>query len=217
MTDVRGGMRPGDERRRRLPSLTGAADRAESALVAAYLRRSGLSLGAGARFLGPPLVRMERGSTVTIGHRFVAVSRSSRTALGVNHRVIIRTLRPGAVILIGEDVGMSGGTICAALAVTIGAGCLLGANVTIVDNDFHPVDHLSRRYAPMPEPRPEDAVVIGRNVFIGTGSIVLRGSTIGDNAVVGAGSVVRGRVEPATVVLGHPVRPVRSLRTAAGF
>jgi acetyltransferase-like isoleucine patch superfamily enzyme len=194
-----------------LPSLGGAVRRAESAVVAAVLRRRGVVLGRGARFLGRPVVSVTDGSTVVIGHRFIAASRSTLTALGVSHPTVIRTLRPGAVVEIGDDVGISGGSVCAALRVSIGAGCLLGADVTIADTDFHPLDHLSRRYAPPPAPRPEDAVSIGRNVFIGTGAIILRGSRIGDDAVVGAGAVVRGRVESGTVVAGNPARPLRRL------
>lgn len=194
-----------------LPSIVGVARRTESALIAGTLRRRGVVLGRGARFLGWPVVSVADGSTVAIGQRFVAASRSSLTALGVSHPTVLRTLRPGAVLEVGDDVGISGGSICAAVRVTIGEGCLLGADVTVVDTDFHPVHHPLRRYAPPPAPRPEDAVSIGRNVFIGTRAIILRGSHIGDHAVVGAGAVVRGPVEAGTVVAGNPARRLRGL------
>ncbi len=47
---------------------------------------------------------------------------------------------------------------------------------------------------------------IGNNVFIGARSILLPGTTIGDNCVVGAGSVVRGNIDSGTVVAGVPAR-----------
>jgi len=47
-------------------------------------------------------------------------------------------------------------------------------------------------------------VHIGRRVYIGAHSIVLPGVTIGDHAIVGAGSVVRHDVDPGSIVLGNP-------------
>lgn len=45
----------------------------------------------------------------------------------------------------------------------------------------------------------------------GAGAIVLPGVTIGDNAVVGAGSVVTKNVEANTVVAGDPAKPIKSV------
>ena len=51
---------------------------------------------------------------------------------------------------------------------------------------------------------------IGRNCFIGGGSLILPGVEIGDNCVVGAGSVVTKSVPPRSVVAGNPARIIRS-------
>ncbi|HWI74897.1 MAG TPA: acyltransferase [Baekduia sp.] len=56
-------------------------------------------------------------------------------------------------------------------------------------------------------------VSVGARVFIGAGAIILPGVTIGDDAIVGAGSVVRRDVAPGTVVGGNPARPL--LETAS--
>jgi acetyltransferase-like isoleucine patch superfamily enzyme len=53
--------------------------------------------------------------------------------------------------------------------------------------------------------------VIGRNVFIGTGSIVLKGVHIGDNSVIGACSVVTHDIPGNTIAAGNPCRVVRPL------
>jgi maltose O-acetyltransferase len=58
------------------------------------------------------------------------------------------------------------------------------------------------------------AIRIGNNVWIGGGAIVLPGVTIGDDAVVGAGSVVTRDVAPATLVAGNPARVLRSIARA---
>lgn len=51
-------------------------------------------------------------------------------------------------------------------------------------------------------------IYIGNNVFIGMRSIVLPGSVIGDNVVIGAGSIVRGRLESGFVYAGNPVKKI---------
>ena len=47
-------------------------------------------------------------------------------------------------------------------------------------------------------------VTIGRNCFIGNRAILMPGTTIGNNVIVGAGSVVRGKVEDNSIVIGNP-------------
>jgi len=51
---------------------------------------------------------------------------------------------------------------------------------------------------------------IGRNCFIGGRSLILPGITIGDNAIVGAGSVVTRDVPSNTIVAGNPARVIRT-------
>lgn len=50
---------------------------------------------------------------------------------------------------------------------------------------------------------------VGRNCFVGGGSIILPGVTIGDNCVIGAGSVVTKDVPPRSIVAGNPAKVVR--------
>jgi acetyltransferase-like isoleucine patch superfamily enzyme len=171
------------------------------------LRRSDIAIGPGVLAFGRPLITTVPGASVSIGRGARLVSATRATPLGVNHRVIIRALGAGARIDIGEETGVSGATICAMGSIVIGRRCLLGANVTIVDTDFHPVHDPENRYqAPAPEPQPEDAVEIGDHVFIGTGAIVLKGVRLGDNSVVGAGSVVTTSFPANSIVAGNPAR-----------
>ncbi len=171
-------------------------------------RSSRIEIGDGALAYGRPHLRAARGSRIVIGDNVSLVSTTYRNPLGINHPVIIRALLPGAEVVIGEGSGMSGGSISAAISVRIGSGTLLGANVTIIDTDSHPVNSLTRATDPIPPPQPEDAVSIGDNVLIGTGAMILRGVTIGDNCVVGAGAVVRSSCNPGTIVVGNPARAV---------
>ena len=51
-------------------------------------------------------------------------------------------------------------------------------------------------------------VLIGNHVFIGERAIILPGVTIGDNSIIGAGSVVTRDVEAGSIVAGNPARPI---------
>lgn len=85
--------------------------------------------------------------------------------------------------------------------VTIGEGAQIGPAVQIYSAD-HPRDPSQRREG-LELGRP---VRIGRHVWIGGGAILLPGITIGDDAVVGAGSVVARDVEAGSTVVGNPAR-----------
>jgi acetyltransferase-like isoleucine patch superfamily enzyme len=174
-----------------------------------------VQLGAGVRLDGIPVVSLAENSSIVIGDRVVLCSSSRSTALGVAKPVILRALSESAKIVIGEDVGMSGSVICAAVEIKIGSGCLLGADVTIVDTDFHPIRPAEgRRYAPPPERRSSHAVSIQNNVFIGTGATILKGVTVGQGSVIGAQSVVAHDVPEFSIVAGNPARVIGT--TAGG-
>jgi acetyltransferase-like isoleucine patch superfamily enzyme len=84
--------------------------------------------------------------------------------------------------------------------ITIGKDVKCGANTLITDGNWHPEDPRSG------EPRP---VVIGDNVWLGVGVIVLKGAKIGDNTVIGANSVVMGEIPANVVAAGNPCRVIR--------
>lgn len=164
-----------------------------------------------AKLYGRPIVTAIPGSSIRIGEYAKLISDPCMTDLAVNHAVTLRTLSKESLIVIGNDVGISGGTICAVRKVLIGDGTMLGANVIITDTDFHPADSADRRYKPIPKSKDGDEVIIGTNVFVGTGAIILKGTTIGNNSVIGAGSVVKGEVPPNSIFAGNPARHIRPI------
>ena len=172
----------------------------------------GVELSPMARILGAPIVTRCAGSRIVIGDGVVLCSNSRWTALGVAHPVVLRTLQPGAVIRIGRGTGISGGSICAAVSVTIGERCLIGADVAIVDTDFHAHDP-ARRDTGWDDVA-SAAVHIGDDVFIGTRALILKGVRIGDGAVVGAGAVVTRSVPAHATVAGNPAVVVRAATPA---
>jgi acetyltransferase-like isoleucine patch superfamily enzyme len=175
------------------------------------LRVIGVEMAERVQIQGRPIVSLAPGSRIQIGARCVLCSDSQINALGINHPVVLRTLRAGAEIMIGEDTGMSGGAICAAGSIRIGAGCLIGANVTLADTDFHAINPANRRYNRNPDEIAVRPIVIEDNVFIGADVFVLKGVTIGRNSVIGAGSVVTRDVPANTIAAGNPARVVKRI------
>ncbi|MDR3762482.1 MAG: acyltransferase [Acidobacteriota bacterium] len=159
---------------------------------------------------GAPIIDRYPGSRIVLGKRVMLISDAFATALGVNHPVVLRTLAAGAEIRIGDRVGISGGSICAALRVEIGDESLLGANVTIADTDFHSLAP-GRRSGDGCGTAASAGVRIGRRVFLGTNSMVLKGVSIGDNSVIGAGSVVTRDIPANCIAAGNPCRKLRDL------
>lgn len=105
---------------------------------------------------------------------------------------------------IGDGVFMNFGcTILDTTIVEIGDLTQIGPNVQILAAD-HPRDPAHRR-AMLEFSRP---VKVGRNVWIGAGALILPGVTVGDDAIVGAGSVVTRDVPAGATVVGNPARQV---------
>ena len=124
---------------------------------------------------------------------------------------------------VGDFTLLNGAMIMAEERVEIGSHCLISWNVGIADSDFHPLAAAQRRtdaeaLAPFFANRPARPrlrvapVVIGDNVWIGMNAIVLKGVTIGENAVVAAGAVVTRPVPPNVVVGGNPAVVIKEIR-----
>lgn len=54
-------------------------------------------------------------------------------------------------------------------------------------------------------------VTIGENSFIGAGAILLPGTTIGQNCIIGAGAVVKGEIEPFSIMAGNPAKKISTI------
>ncbi|TCS37170.1 acyltransferase [Reinekea marinisedimentorum] len=180
-------------------------------IVPLRLKAIGVELGKNVTFYGMPIVTKEKGARICIGDNVTLCSDSRFTALGVNHPVILRAMRSGALLSIGNNSGLSGTTVCSAEKVSIGKECLIGANVVIADTDFHPIKPEGRRYNNDPDDIQVNPVNIGDNIFIGTNSIVLKGASIGENSIIGAGSLVRSDVPANEIWAGQPAKLIGTL------
>ena len=84
--------------------------------------------------------------------------------------------------------------------ISIGNDCLVGANVSIINSDFHPISVAKRHRGG----QKSKFVEIGNNVFIGSNVSICKGVHIGDNAVIANGAVVFDDVKANTIVRGNP-------------
>lgn len=151
-----------------------------------------------------------RPGRILIGKSFCCNNKLKSNSVGVFQPCFFNVSNFESEILIGDNVGISGSTINATMQVVIGNNVLIGSGCLITDTDSHPLhwedrlrnDNTKTKSAPI---RIED------NVFIGARSIVLKGVTIGEGSVVGAGSVVSKDVPPFSVVCGNPAQIIKKI------
>ncbi len=88
--------------------------------------------------------------------------------------------------------------------VTLGDDCLIGHNVVFatLNHGIAPEKRTSMNHAP---------IVLGKNVWVGSNSTILQGVTVGDNAIIAAGSVVNRDVPANTIVGGVPAKHIRHI------
>lgn len=119
-------------------------------------------------------------------------------SIGDNAYVIVRK---NASLRIGSGYINSNAQIVCNESVTLGNGVAIADGVLIRDCDDHDIQYEGyEKTAP---------VVIGNRVWIGQRAVILKGVTIGDNAIVAAGSVVTKDVPANTIVAGVPARVIR--------
>ena len=109
-------------------------------------------------------------------------------------------------IFIDDYVLMSPGTnLRCAKKISIGKSSMIASDVTITDSDWHGI-YDRTDYVALPK-----EVEIEENVWIGERSIVLKGSKIGKNSIIGAGSVVAGDIPENCIFAGNPAKFVKKL------
>jgi acetyltransferase-like isoleucine patch superfamily enzyme len=144
--------------------------------------------------------------------------------VGTNSHVLGQLLifAHGGEIEIGNDcyIGESA-KIWSAKKIYIGNRVLISHNVNIFDSLTHPISASERHQQflkivseghPKSIDLSEAPVFIHDDAWVGAMSILLKGITIGEGAIVGAGSVVTKDVPPWTIVAGNPAQIIREIR-----
>lgn len=150
-------------------------------------------------FYGLPHIRIANSSKVSVGANCVFRSSATSNLIGINRRCILFA-DANAELSIGEKSGLSGTVIGCFKSIRLGKNVRCGANTLITDSDWHQNDPRSG------EPRP---VNIGDNVWLGVNVTVLKGVTIGENTVIGAGSLVVKDIPANVIAAGNPCKVLR--------
>ena len=117
----------------------------------------------------------------------------------------------GTNITLGDQVFFNFNcTILDVAAVTIGSRTLFGPGVQVY-TATHPLDYQERATG-LEYAKP---ISIGEDVWVGGGAIICPGVSIGDRAVIGAGTVVTKDIPADTLAAGNPCRVIRALRAPA--
>lgn len=173
------------------------------------LRLLKVQYGENLNLYGLPVIVKTGKARILIGNNCHIKSAFLSNLIGLSQRCILCAKEDG-IIEIGNNVGLSGVTIYAKKYIKIGDNCIIGGNVKILDNDFHPVDPVVRISKPS-DGFDIQPVLVGENVFIGCNALILKGVKIGDNSVIGAGSVVVRDVPANCVVAGNPAKIIKTL------
>lgn len=167
------------------------------------------------KFNGFCVFYAHKGSFINIlGNNIVVNNTTISNLVGISHCSVI-SCRDGGVINISEGVGISGSTIYALSNISLGKNVIIGSGCKIIDNDFHSL-------APEKRINQKDCdikrapISIGENSFIGMNSIILKGTTIGCNCIVGAGSVVHGTFPDNVIIAGNPAKIIKPINNNQG-
>jgi len=160
---------------------------------------------------GVPLIGVNRIGSLIIGSHFRMNNGILHNQIGRNQRCIFK-VEKNAVLEIGNNVNMSSTAIVCCEKITIKDNVKIGGNVTIYDTDFHSLEVNERtKLQEDLSLRVNKPVVIEENVFIGAHCTILKGVTIGKNAVIGAGAIVTKDVPENEIWGGNPAKIIRKV------
>lgn len=108
---------------------------------------------------------------------------------------------------IGNNCRINGAYIHAEKSIVIGDNCVIAAGVSMIDSNGHEINSVNRTVG-RDKPSP---IILGNNVWIGLNAIILKDTTIGENSIVAAGSVVKGHFPANSLLQDNPAKKVGEL------
>lgn len=135
----------------------------------------------------------------------------------------------GGLISVGENTFIGSSTFICINKIIVGRDVLISWGCTIIDNDAHSIDWELRRNdvrdwkkgleenSPGKYKNWKDVnsapVVIGDRSWIGFNCIILKGVSIGEGSIIGAGSVVTTDIPPNVIAAGNPARIIKAIES----
>ena len=159
---------------------------------------------------GRIFIRNEGKIRIGVGTRINSASWTN--PIGGNDRTYLQIMR-GGVLSLGDNSAISNTAITVAESVNIGRNVFIGAGCKIYDTDFHPIEAEFRFGDTVDITRTKTKrIIIEDGAFIGGHSIILKGTHIGENSVIGAGSVVAGNIPANEIWAGNPARFIKKIK-----
>ncbi|MDQ2179821.1 DapH/DapD/GlmU-related protein [Marinifilum sp. D714] len=146
---------------------------------------------------------------INIANNFRANSGLSNNPIG-GDTILRLIVSNNAQLTIGKNVGISNTTIVCSQKVKIGDHVFIGGGCRIWDTDFHSIDPFIRTSGNDNDIK-SSPIELKEYCFVGGGSIILKGVTVGKNSVVAAGSVVTKDIPPNQVWGGNPAKLIRNI------
>ncbi len=159
-------------------------------------------------FLIKGVIQIINKGNIHIGLDFRANSGRSKNPIGGDTVLRLITETSG-VINIGDNVGISNSTLFSKENITIMNGVLIGGGCSIWDSDFHSLDKTIR--GGVNDIGVSKPILIKENAWLGGKTIVLKGVTIGENSIIGAGSVVTKSIPDNQIWAGNPAKFIKNI------
>jgi acetyltransferase-like isoleucine patch superfamily enzyme len=155
------------------------------------------------KFLNKPEVLIHSKAKIKIEENCTINSSNHGYHLNMHNKVKLYADRANALIEIGKNTRVNGACIHAFKKISIGQNCLIAANCQVIDANGHKLmmDSPEKRINSTDEGK---EITIYDNVWIGANCIILGGTTIGEGAIITAGSVVKGLVPSRAIYGGNP-------------
>ena len=166
----------------------------------------GAKVGRRLRVTGPLLLRLHPQGVLIIGDDCTLRAGFARNPVGGASRLVL-WVGKSATLSIGDNVGISNATLVAMTDLQISDDVRIGGSSCVYDTDFHSLEMAGRLSKPDTGVR-LSPVILRRGAFVGGHAILLKGSSLGEGAILGAGSVLTGTVPAGEIWAGNPARRI---------
>lgn len=176
-----------------------------------FIKNKNIILKGKLKVKNKPIIHVLDGSSLIIGNNVTLNSKNKKYHVNMFAPIKIYVDRIGAIIKIGENTRIHGSCLHAYKAIEIGNNCLIAANCQIIDASGHDtyLDHPSKRINSKGVVK---SVKIGNNCWIGTSTIILPGTILGNNCIIAAGSIVSGVFKENSLIAGNPAKFIKLVK-----
>jgi len=176
-----------------------------------HLKMNAVSFSKDLRSNGFPIVSVSKKGKMSIGEKFRMNNGKYHNRIG-RQQPCYFTVGDKAELVIKNNVAMSATAIVCLKQITIKDNVRIGGNTVIYDTDFHSLQtNIRIAYDEDLSLRINKSITIHENVFIGAHCIILKGVDIGENAIIGSGSVVSTSIPANEIWAGNPAKKIRNV------